>query len=65
LVSGAIVPGLQTHCGLVVDDFEDAVAELKTRQVRFINEPLSIGTQRLVIVADSNGQQVSIATRAT
>jgi predicted metal-dependent enzyme (double-stranded beta helix superfamily) len=65
LVSGAIVPGLQTHCGLVVDDFEDAVAELRMRKVRFISEPLSIGTQHLVIVADGNGQPVSIATRTT
>jgi predicted metal-dependent enzyme (double-stranded beta helix superfamily) len=63
LVSGAIVPGLQTHAGLVVDDFEDAVAELSMRQVRFLSEPLAVGAQRLVIVIDNNGQQVGITTR--
>ena len=61
-VSGEIIPGLHTHYGLVVDDFEEALAELKMRQVRFISEPLSVGTQRCVIVVDSNGQQVSITT---
>jgi hypothetical protein len=64
LVSGAIVPGLQTHAGLVADDFEDAVAELRMRKVRFLSEPLCVGTQRLVVVADNNGQQVGITTRA-
>jgi predicted metal-dependent enzyme (double-stranded beta helix superfamily) len=64
LVSGAIVPGLQTHAGLVVDDFEDAVAELRMRKVRFISEPLCVGARRLVIVTDNNGQQVGITTRA-
>jgi predicted enzyme related to lactoylglutathione lyase len=62
MVSGEIIPGLQTHYGVVADNFEDALAELKARGVRFISEPLSIGTRRLAIVTDSNGQQVGIAT---
>src|SRR5919109_2428039 len=40
-VSGEILPGLQTHYSLVADNFEDALAELRSRGVRFISEPLS------------------------
>ncbi len=61
-VSGEIVPGLQTHVGLVAEDFDAALEELWTRGVEFIGKPLTIGTQRLVFIKDCNGQQVGIAT---
>ena len=61
-VSGEIVPGLQTHVGLVADDFDAALAELEMRGVEFIGEPLRLGGQRLVIVKDSDGQQVGITS---
>jgi predicted metal-dependent enzyme (double-stranded beta helix superfamily)/catechol 2,3-dioxygenase-like lactoylglutathione lyase family enzyme len=61
-VSGEIVPGLRTHIGLVAEDFEAAVDELKRRGVELVGEPLRIGRQRLVIVKDSDGQQVGITT---
>jgi predicted metal-dependent enzyme (double-stranded beta helix superfamily)/predicted enzyme related to lactoylglutathione lyase len=61
-VSGQIVPGLQTHIGLVADDFDAALAELEMRGVEFIGEPLRLGGQRLVIVKDSDGQQVGITS---
>jgi predicted metal-dependent enzyme (double-stranded beta helix superfamily)/predicted enzyme related to lactoylglutathione lyase len=61
-VSGELVPGLQTHVGLAAEDFDAALEELKMRGVEFISEPLRIGRQRLVIVKDKDGQQVSITT---
>ena len=61
LISGKIVPGLQTHYGIAAEDFDGALVELKTRGVRFVTEPLQVGRQRLVIVTDNSGQQVSIA----
>jgi predicted enzyme related to lactoylglutathione lyase len=61
-VSGEIVPGLQTHVGLVAEDFDAALEELWTRGVEFIGKPLTIGTQRLVFIKDCNGQQVGITT---
>jgi predicted enzyme related to lactoylglutathione lyase len=63
-VSGEIVPGLRTHYGLVADDFEEALAELTTRGVTFLSQPVQVSTWRLAIVVDSDGQQISIATRA-
>ena len=61
-ISGEIVPGLQTHIGLVAEDFDAALDELKMRGVEFIGEPLRLGWQRLVIVKDGDGQQVGITT---
>jgi predicted metal-dependent enzyme (double-stranded beta helix superfamily)/predicted enzyme related to lactoylglutathione lyase len=61
-VSGEIVPGLQTHVGLTAEDFDAALDELKMRGVEFIGGPLCLGRQRLVIVKDSDGQQVGITT---
>jgi predicted metal-dependent enzyme (double-stranded beta helix superfamily)/predicted enzyme related to lactoylglutathione lyase len=60
-VSGAIVPDLRTHYGLVADDFEEALAELKSRGVTFLTEPLQVGARRLTVVIDSDGQQLSVA----
>jgi 3-mercaptopropionate dioxygenase len=59
-VSGEIVPGLQTHVGLVAEDFEAALEELWMRGVEFISEPLSLGMQRVVFIKDCNGQQVGV-----
>lgn len=61
-VSGEIVPGLQTHIGLVAEDFDAALDELKMRGVELISEPLRLGRQRVVIVKDGDGQQVGITT---
>jgi hypothetical protein len=62
-VSEAIIAGLQTHYGLVTDDFEEALAELKTRQVTFLSHaPLQVGSRRVAIVTDNDGQQLGIAT---
>jgi 3-mercaptopropionate dioxygenase len=61
-VSGAIVPGLQTHVGLAAEDFDAALDELKMRGVEFIGEPLRIGRRRLVFIKDGDGQQVGITT---
>jgi 3-mercaptopropionate dioxygenase len=61
-VSGEIVPGLQTHIGLAAEDFDAALDELTVRGVEFIGEPLRLGRRRLVIVKDSDGQQVGITT---
>jgi predicted enzyme related to lactoylglutathione lyase len=62
LISGAFVPGLQTHYGLVAADFAAALNELKQRGVHFLSEPLQVGGQQMVVVTDPNGQQVSILT---
>jgi 3-mercaptopropionate dioxygenase len=61
-VSGAIVPGLQSHVGLVAEDFDAALEELKMRGVEFLGEPVGIGAQRLVFIRDGNGQQVGITS---
>ena len=61
-VSGEIVPGLQTHIGLAAEDFDAALDELTMRGVEFIGGPLRLGRRRLVIVKDSDGQQVGITT---
>jgi 3-mercaptopropionate dioxygenase len=61
-VSGAIVPGLQSHAGLVAEDFDAALEELQTRGVEFLGEPVCIGTQHLVFIRDGNGQQVGITS---
>jgi predicted metal-dependent enzyme (double-stranded beta helix superfamily)/predicted enzyme related to lactoylglutathione lyase len=60
-VSGEIVPGLRTHAGFAADDFDAALEELQMRQVEFLGEPLDLGKLRLILVKDSNGQQVGIA----
>jgi predicted metal-dependent enzyme (double-stranded beta helix superfamily)/predicted enzyme related to lactoylglutathione lyase len=62
-VSGAILPGLQTHYGLVADDFDQALAELETRGVRFVSEVLHIGSRHVIVVTDHAGQQLAVATR--
>lgn len=62
-VSGVIVPGVHTHYGLAVDDFDEALAELKTRGVQFVSEVLHLGGRHLVIAVDDSGQQLAIATR--
>jgi 3-mercaptopropionate dioxygenase len=61
-ISGEIVPGLQTHIGLATEDFDAALDELKMRWVEFVGTPLHFGKRRLVIVKDSDGQQVGITT---
>jgi predicted metal-dependent enzyme (double-stranded beta helix superfamily) len=61
-VSGAIVPGLQSHVGLVAEDFDAALEELKMRGIEFLGEPVGIGAQRLVFIRDANGQQVGITS---
>jgi 3-mercaptopropionate dioxygenase len=61
-VSGEIVPGLRTHIGLAAEDFDAALDELNRRGVELVGEPLHIGGQRLLIVKDSDGQQVGITT---
>jgi catechol 2,3-dioxygenase-like lactoylglutathione lyase family enzyme len=60
LVSGEIVPGLETHYGLVVADFEEALEELRLRGVEFVSGPLHLGARRLVFIKDSDGHQVGI-----
>jgi predicted metal-dependent enzyme (double-stranded beta helix superfamily) len=62
-VSGAIIPGLQTHYGLVADDFDDAMAELETRGVRFVSEVLHVGSRHVIVATDHAGQQLAIASR--
>jgi hypothetical protein len=60
-VSGEILPGLRTHYGLVADDFDEALAELASRDVTFLSAPLQVSSRRLAIVIDSDGQQLSVA----
>jgi predicted metal-dependent enzyme (double-stranded beta helix superfamily)/predicted enzyme related to lactoylglutathione lyase len=62
-VSGEIVPGLQTHMGLLAEDFDAALEELWMRGVEFVGKPLTIGRQRLVFIKDCNGQQVGVASK--
>jgi predicted enzyme related to lactoylglutathione lyase len=61
-VSGAIVPGLQSHAGLVAEDFDAALEELQMRGVEFLGDSVCIGTQRLVFIRDCNGQQIGITS---
>jgi catechol 2,3-dioxygenase-like lactoylglutathione lyase family enzyme len=62
LISGAIVPGLRSHYGLIADDFDAAVEELKKRQVGFLSTPLSLGTRRVAFITDGDGHQIGVAS---
>jgi hypothetical protein len=48
--------------GLVAEDFDAALEELRMRGVEFLGEPVGIGAQRLVFIRDGNGQQVGITS---
>jgi predicted enzyme related to lactoylglutathione lyase len=63
LISGAIVPGLHSHYGLIADDFDAAIEELKKRQVAFLSAPLSLGARRIVFITDGDGHQIGVASR--
>ncbi len=59
-VSGEIVPGLQTHAGFATNDLDAAYEELQMRLVEILGGPFDLGKRRLILVKDSNGQQVGI-----
>lgn len=49
--------------GLEVDNFDDAVKDLKARNVKFLMEPFETGVCRMAIIADPDGSRIFIHKR--
>lgn len=56
-------PGGGPTAGLEVDDFDAAIAELKAAGVQFMVEPTDTPVCRMAIVADPDGNAVTIHKR--
>jgi glyoxylase I family protein len=55
-------PGIR-HLAIDVDNFDDALAELRAKQVNFLTEPLNNQGNRLVFFSDLDGNIVHLITR--
>jgi glyoxylase I family protein len=55
-------PGIR-HLAILVDDFDAAHQELRTRGVQFLTEPLNLNGNRLVFFADGDGNIVHLIFR--
>ena len=56
-------PGIR-HLAIDVDNFDDALAELKGKQVSFLTEPFNNQGNRLVFFSDLDGNIVHLISRA-
>jgi glyoxylase I family protein len=55
-------PGIR-HLAILVDDFDAAQAELRTKGVTFLGEPINNQGNRLVFFADGDGNFVHLVHR--
>lgn len=55
-------PGIR-HLAIDVDNFDDALAELKGKQVSFLTEPFNNQGNRLVFFSDLDGNIVHLISR--
>lgn len=55
-------PGLR-HLAIMVDDFDQAYAQLQKAGVHFLNEPFRVGTNRLVFFNDPDGNFLHLIQR--
>ena len=59
-ISQQIHTGVGDHIGLVVDDFEAAVNELRANGVKFIVEPKEMGSAKFAFIQDAAGTTLEI-----
>ena len=59
-ISEQIHAGVGDHIGLAVDDFEAAIAELRTQQVEFIIEPTDLGFVKFAFFKDAAGTTLEV-----
>jgi catechol 2,3-dioxygenase-like lactoylglutathione lyase family enzyme len=59
-VSQQIHTGVGDHIGLVVDDFEAAITELRAQGVKFIVEPTDMGSAKFAFIQDAAGTTLEI-----
>jgi glyoxylase I family protein len=57
-------PGIR-HLAIAVNDFDEAYAALKAKNVKFVNEPYENQGNRLVFFADADGNLVHLIQRQT
>ena len=59
-ISEQIHAGVGDHIGLAVDDFEAAIAELRTQQVEFVVEPTDVGFAKFAFIKDAAGTTLEV-----
>ena len=59
-ISGEIQEGVGDHIGLAVDNFEEAISELREQGVEFILEPQDMGFAKFAFIKDSAGTTLEI-----
>ncbi len=57
-------PGIR-HIAVTVDNFDVAAQELRKRGVEIVNEPVVMGTNRLLFFHDGDGNLLHLIQRAT
>ena len=55
-------PGIR-HLAIDVENFDEAMADLKRKEVKFLTDPLNNQGNRLVFFADLDGNIVHLITR--
>lgn len=63
VVSGPLLPGIGDHYGVIVEDIEQAMQELKTQGVEFLCDLTTLGTVKFVFIKDPAGNAVEIVQR--
>jgi lactoylglutathione lyase len=63
-ISGQLHKGVGDHIGLAVDDFDAAIADLRSRGVEFITEPTDMGFAKFAFIKDAAGTTLEVLYRA-
>ena len=59
-ISRQIHAGVDDHIGLVVDDFEASVTELRAKGAHFIVEPTDMGVVKFAFIQDAAGTTLEV-----
>jgi catechol 2,3-dioxygenase-like lactoylglutathione lyase family enzyme len=62
-ISGQLHAGVGHHIGLAVDDFDTAIADLRSQGVEFIIEPTDIGFAQFAFIKDAAGTTIEVIHR--
>lgn len=62
-ISGQLHAGVGDHIGLAVDDFDTAMADLRSREVEFIMEPTDLGFAKFAFIKDGAGTTIEVIHR--
>ena len=62
-ISGQLHAGVGDHIGLAVDDFDTAMADLRSRGVEFIIEPTDLGFAKFAFIKDVAGTTIEVIHR--